>query len=323
MQRSQSKSHLVSLGIIIFAVIVSALLIIYRQQVVDTVRAWQFVPTPQVTEIRESLGLTSLGQLYFDSSQPAVDSADGFNQSCPQSEPNNPVVGCYNNQRIYIYDVKNDKLDGIEETTAAHELLHAAYERMSDAERAEIDAELEKVYASVKTKELEARMSYYEANEPGEENNELHSILATEFTQLGTKLEAHYAKYFVDRTEVLAYYQKYQAVFASITRKLDSLASSVNSRTLKVNATIEKYERDMAALSRDIRAYNERSSGTQAEYNALTSRQAELRGRFQILKNEIAVIDELRQEYDTLRKEYEALSRSINSSLEPTPTLKG
>jgi len=299
------------------------MLVVYRQQVIDTIRAWQFTPSSQVLEIRNSLALTSLGQLYFDSSQPVVESAEGFNQSCPQSEPNNPVVGCYSNQLIYIYDVRNDKLDGIEETTAAHELLHAAYERMNDTERAEIDAELKKVYTSVKTKELEARMAYYQVNEPGEESNELHSILGTEYTQLGTKLEAHYAKYFVDRKEVLAHYQNYQAVFTSATSKLDALAASINERTLKVNVNIKKYERDAASLSRDIRAYNQRSSDSQAEYNTLTSRQEELRERFRTLKSEIAAIDGLRQEYDTLRKEYEALSRSINSSLEPTPTLKG
>lgn len=306
-----------------FAVLVSAFLVMYRQYVVDSVRAWQFEPSERVADIRGRLDLTQLGKLYFDTSQPRVEKADGFNQNCPQSEPNSPVVGCYTDQLIFIYDVRNERLSGIEETTAAHELLHAAYERMGEAERAEIDAEIEKVYVSVKTKELVARMKYYQANEPGEENNELHSILGTEFTQLGTKLENHYSKYFAKRSTILAYYQKYQAVFSTITSKLDSLAAAANSRTLRVNAEIIKYKKDSAALARDVRTYNARQFGSAAEYNNLISRQNEQDRRFKSIESEIAAINVLRKKYDTLRKEYEALSTSINSSLEPAPTLKG
>lgn len=323
MQKSQRKSSLISLIIVLFAVLVCALMVIHRQQVIDTVRAWQYEPSARAIDIRDSLGLTQLGRLYYDSSQPRIETADGFNQSCPQSEPNNPVVGCYSSQQIYIYDVRNEKLEGIEETTAAHELLHAAYERMDEAERADIDAELEKVYESVKTKELEARMKYYQVNEPGEETNELHSILGTEFTQLGTKLETHYAKYFTDRAKVLAYYQKYQAVFASIIGKLDTLAGSINQRTMAVNDRIAIYKNESAALSGDIRQYNSRQSGNMAKYNELVARQTEMNSRYQKINKEISAINKLRKEYDTLRKEYEALSRSINSSLEPAPTLKG
>lgn len=322
----QRRVSFVALGIILLAVIVSGLLIIYRQQVIDTVRASQFTPSSAIGGIRDSLKLTPLGELYFNSSQPSLQSASRFNQSCPQSEVSNPVVGCYTNQLIYIYDVKNTKLDGIEETTAAHELLHAAYERMSENERAEVDAELQKAYKAVKTKELETRMAYYQKNEPGEENNELHSILGTEFAQLGSALEAHYAKFFTDRSEVLAYYQRYQAVFSNIIMKLDTLAATINARTSSVSQRIRQYNRDSQALSGDVDEFKNRQFTDQSELDsarsALIARQNELKRRQQSLQGEIAAIEPLRQEYDTLRKEYEALSISINSNLEPAPSLE-
>lgn len=325
--RSQRNLSLISLSIILLAIIATGLLIFFRQQVVDNFRAWQFAPSSQVVKIRDSLQLTSLGGLYFDSSHTAIEKADGFNQNCPQSEPNNPVVGCYSSQMIYIYDVKNSKLDGIEETTAAHELLHAAYERMSDDERSDIDAELQKVYKTLKTKELEARMNYYQKNEPGEENNELHSILGTEFRQLGTTLENHYAKYFTDRSSVLSFYQKYQAVFTRITGRLDSLAVSINKRTLRLNKNITVYNNDQSVLNDDINQFKKRRFTSQTEldavYNSLTSRQTVLDGRLRTLKSELAAIERLRKEYNTLRQEYEELSQSINSSLEPASTIKG
>jgi len=325
--RQQHKFSIISLGIIFLAVAASVLLLLNKQQVIDNVRAWQFTPSARIVDIRSTLKLTPLGKLYFDSSQPSVEAADGFNQNCPQSEPNNPVVGCYSNQLIYVYDVKDDRLDGIEETTAAHELLHAAYERMSDSERIEIDTALEKAYKSIKTKELEARMDYYKKNEPGEEYNELHSILGTEFTQIGSALEAHYAKYFEDRGAVLGQYQNYQAVFVQTTKKLDTLAAAINMRTTKVNIKITTFKRDQYVLNADIKAFERRRFTAQQEFDAeraiLLARQDALNSRVQPLKNEVSAIEKLRKEYNTVREEYEGLSRSINSSLEPAPVLNG
>lgn len=324
--RPQRRVSYLSLGIMLFAVFAAALLLIYRQQVIDNVRAWQFTPSSRVAEIRDSLHLSPLGGLYFNSSQPDVESASQFNQSCPHSEPNNPVIGCYSNQLIYIFDVKNEKLDGIEETTAAHELLHAAYERMSESEQAEIDAELQEVYKTVKTKELEARMNYYEKNEPGEESNELHSILGTEFTQLGSKLEKHYQKYFTNRGKVLAYYQQYQKAFSTVTSKLDTLAATINAHTARVNESITGYNQDQTTLNADIKTFEARTFTKQSELDAarapLVARQNELKRRETGLNSEIATINTLRKEYDTLRQEYEELSESINSNLEPAPSLR-
>lgn len=324
--RPQRRFSYLNFGIILFAVIVAALLLLSRQQVVDNVRAWQFTPSSRVVEIRDSLHLSSLGELYFNSSRPEVETASQFNQSCPHSEPNNPVIGCYSNQLIYIFDVENKKLDGIEETTAAHELLHAAYERMSESERAEVDAELQSVYKVVKTKELEARMDYYEKNEPGEENNELHSILGTEFTQLSPRLEGHYQKYFANRGKVLAYYQQYQKAFTTVTSKLNTLAAAINTRTAQVNEDITRYNQDQTVLNGDVKVFEARTFTKQDELDAerlpLVARQNELKRREAEINGEITAINTLRKEYDTLRREYEELSKSINSNLEPAPSLR-
>ncbi len=48
----------------------------------------------------------------------------------------NAILGCYNpsSRDIYIYNVTNSELDGVKEVTAAHEMLHAAWERLSESE---------------------------------------------------------------------------------------------------------------------------------------------------------------------------------------------
>src|SRR5690606_38163618 len=119
------------------------------------------------------------GVFYFRATHPEIASADEFNQDCPRQEANSPILGCYSTGHIYIYDITNDALDGIEEVTAAHELLHAIWDRMSANDQQRIGGLLRSTYATISNKELKERMDYYQRNEPGQFENELHSIIGT------------------------------------------------------------------------------------------------------------------------------------------------
>ncbi|HEY0965118.1 MAG TPA: hypothetical protein VGE13_01420, partial [Candidatus Saccharimonadales bacterium] len=146
-----------------------------KQMIIDYVLATQYVASSEVASIRSDLKLTGRGTLLFNASRPELQASDDFNTSCQQQkETNNPILGCYVVQRIFIFNVENEKLEGIEETTAAHELLHAAYERMGEGERNEVNAEIKKVLATVMTPDLKKRLDYYQKTEPGEEYNELY-----------------------------------------------------------------------------------------------------------------------------------------------------
>ena len=80
-------------------------------------------------------------------------------------------------------------------------------------------------------------------------------------------------------------------------------------------------------MNGDINAFEDRRFTSQQEFDAaratLLARQDALNARVQPLKDEVSAIEKLRKEYNTVREEYEGLSRSINSSLEPAPVLKG
>lgn len=325
----QRNVSIASIIVVLAALAATIFLVSYQQLVVDTIRAMQYRPSSSEVSIRDSLDLTPLGDFYFNASQPILEAAKPFNKHCPQSEPNNPVVGCYSNQQIFIFDVQNNKLNGIRQTTAAHELLHAAYERLGDDERARIDEELLAVYALVKNEELEKRMAYYKESEPGQENNELHSILATEYAQVGTTLETHYGQYFQNRQEILKYYQSYKKEFLDSVMKLNDLADQINSRTKTINQRITDYNARQKVLEADAATFDSRAESggfsTINEFNRarneLVSRQNQLRVERNRLKNEVAAINKLRKEYATLQKEYHALASSINSNLQPAPQL--
>ena len=58
-------------------------------------------------------------------------------------------------------------------------------------------------------------MEYYDRAQPGTRANELHSILGTEFADLGDELEEYYRRYFTDRSEVVKLHAQYQEKFES------------------------------------------------------------------------------------------------------------
>lgn len=329
--RASSRGWLASVVVLLFAVVLMLGAFWQRQTITDYVLAAQYEAPVAIAEIRDDLKLTDQGMLLFNASQPKLQVADAFNASCQQQkETNNPILGCYVNQRIYIYDVKNQKLDGIEETTAAHELLHAVYERMSYQERTEIDAEIKKVLGTIMTPELKERLEYYRKAEPGEEYNELHAILGTEFPTLGDALERHYQRYFQSRQTVLAYYSKYNSVFESVTTKLEAQLTTINALTQKTNQRVTSFNKKQQVLDQDIAAFNSRANspggyGTTTEFqsdrSALEARRQALKAERADIEADIARITRLTEERAKLTEEYNALSQSINSSLAPIPSL--
>lgn len=325
-KRTNKAGWVASLVIVLLTVTFALIGFTQRQTIVDNILAAQYQPSSSVVQIRENIDLTEYGTLLFNASQPELQVADEFNDSCQQQkETNNPILGCYIGQRIFIYDVKHEKLQGIEETTAAHELLHAAYERMSESEKAEVNAEIKKVLSTIITPELEKRLKYYRETEPGQEYNELHAILGSEFPELGKTLEEHYSQYFRSRDVIVDYYEEYNGVFEAVTTKLEAQLDTINALTRQTNARIATYNNAQRALNADIDAFNRRAqsggysstSAYQADRNELEARRTSLESERNAIESNISRIKQLTDERNKLVKEYNALSLSINSSLDP------
>ena len=114
---------------------------------------------------------------------------------------------------IALFDVTDPRLDGIEEVVASHEMLHAAWDRMSQGEKDRLTPLLDAAYAEqANNKDLVERMAFYARTEPGEETNELHSILGTEVAHLSPALEKYYSQYFSNRQALVALHVKSNAV---------------------------------------------------------------------------------------------------------------
>lgn len=317
-----------SIAILAFAVF----LLLNQQYVKDQVTYWSFQPTQNVQALEGNIDFTPTGKFYFYAQQPQIDGSDAFNTSCQRQEVGNPILGCYTTGRIYVYDVTNEQLDGIEEVTAAHETLHAVWDRMSENEQAKLGALLEAEYAKLSNNsDLVQRMEYYKRTEPGQLDNELHSILGTEIQSLSPALEAHYAKYFSNRQKIIDFHMKYATIFSNLKSQSDSLYAELTALGANIESRSGTYDADVTQLSADISSFNTRAdNGDFSSINQFKNERAVLLARSNRLDAERASIsadidayNEKYKEYQKVSSAIEVLNKSIDSikELQPTPSV--
>ena len=312
----------------VFSLILSAAIIavsiwaiLNRQYVLDQLSVWTFQPSAAVQNISQRTALTQKGELTFYATRPAIDTRDAFNQACPRQETNSPILGCYTgDDRIFIYDITNQQLDGIEEVTAVHEMLHAQWKRTSAAEKATLTTQLEAAYNSIDDAKLKERMDYYKRTEPGEFVNELHSILGTEFPNLGSSLESYYSQFF-SREKVLALHNAYNSVYTALYTQADELSSKMEALGTKINSESEAYTAATKQLSADINSFNTRANNgsfsSMKEFNteraSLVARSNALDQQREIINGDIDTYNSYYAQYKEVASQVDALNGSIDS----------
>jgi hypothetical protein len=278
-------SVVVQLGILAFLIMVA----INYQSLDDDYTLATYKPTAQVTGLESRVTLTRRATAILDRTLPQFDSKSVFNTDC-DTQPHELELGCFYRGRIFVLTIDNKSLAPEMDVVASHELLHAVWSGMSSGERESLGNELERVYAGIKDPDLQARMQGYAKSEPGEEANELHSILGTEVANLSPILEAHYAKYFANRQQIVKEHANYQSVFD--TRRSELEAELVNIRDEKGQ---------LAVINRQLENY--RTSNQISSYNQLVPRQNQM----------VDTINSQISTYQAGVDEYNALSKSLDS----------
>jgi len=306
-------------------------LLFNRQFVVDQLAVWSFTPSSEVSAIEDRIDFTNKGSFYFLATQPSIDQAETFNQDCPRQETGSPIVGCYASGRIYIYDITNEKLNGIKEVTVAHETLHAIWERASAEEQKRLGGLLRAEYAKLDDGELKTRMDYYARTEPGQFENELHSIIGTEVADISPELETYYSHFFEDRQIILNFHAQYSAVFEDLSTRADTLYGELTALSDSIARRTTQYNSDVTLLSADIAAFNERANNggfaSMNQFNneraALVARSNQLGSERTAINSDIATYTAKYDQYQEIAGEIEILNKSIDSitNLEPAPSL--
>ncbi len=305
--------------------LIAAGVFVYGNRVVDFIVASRYTPTSQIAAIHDSLKLTGEGTNLLYASMPLVQDGQAFNAACASTERTQAILGCYGNRDIYIYNVTNPELTGAMEVTSAHEMLHAAYDRLNILERPAVDKMLREQYDKLKSdSRLTKLITYYEQAEPDAIDNELHSILGTTIANLSPQLEAYYERYFTDRQAIVVMNQKYTAVFESIDAQAKQLAAQIDELKPRVEQQLANYQQDLQVLNQDIVVFNSRvTSGafsTQSEFDAarlvLVSRSNNLNAWRDTLNGEINQYNVLVAQQNKLSVRTEQLNSSINAAPE-------
>lgn len=243
-----------------------------------------------ISQLADEAGLNQNGKLILYRQHPALES--DISSSCQTPTDGTYVEqGCYLPQQhnVYIRLFPSSQLEGVEVVTAAHEMLHAAYQELDDNTKATLNKELEQEAIQLHDPDLNARMAEYGKLEPGAYDNELHSILGTEYADLSPDLEAYYAKYFTDRNLVVADNQQAKQIFHNDESQLAQIAGEID--THRKQATTD-YNYSVQA------AYNGNQAIDDYDYN--------------LYKNELNTANQLVDQYNSLLGQYNTLVDEYN-----------
>lgn len=314
-------------GLVTFLVTVSiaAAAVFWGPELFDKVLAANYEPSPRIEAVNERIKLTPRGTELFYASSPSIDGKEEFNQRCQSTERTTAMLGCYFQRKIYLYDVQNPELDGAIEVTAAHEMLHAAYDRLNLFERQRVDAMIETEYENVRhNPEIEALMQYYREAEPGEELNELHSMIGTMTDDISPELESYYQKYFTDRDHIVELNTRYSEVFRQVEARANELAAAIKAEAATLEADLASYDADRTQLELDIQSFNRRAASggftSQSAFNttreALTRRSDGLNARRVNINHRVATYNQNVEQLNALSVKVRELNQSINGAEE-------
>lgn len=307
---------------------VSIYLTLNRQQVLDAFHFWTYHPTAEVTAVAQRTAFTDSGLFTFYAVRPEIETGQQFNTNCGHKEQGTAILGCYVNDHIYLYNVTDSRLNGIKEVTAAHEMLHAVYQRMSEDERTQVNALVESEYKKLSNDPAYTeRMAFYARTEPGERDNELHSIIGTEVANISPELEQHYAKYFNNRQQVVQLFNSYNSVFLALDKQAKTLSAQLDALSKKIDSDSVQYNADVKNLNQDISDFNQRAATGQfssesdfsAQRQALQRRVDGVNSMRTLINNEIDRYETLRKQYNETVTESNNLYQSIDSTLAPAP----
>jgi hypothetical protein len=273
------------LGTLLVLLVTMALVMANRQNLIDWWRLRTYDPPAAVVALADQDTMTDYARKVFYVNRPQIEGKAAFNKSCPDSTAEQTIVlGCYHGNQggIFLFNVSDERLAGVEQVTAAHEMLHAAYDRLDAGERNRVDKLLENYYRSGLTDErIKKTIDAYKVSEPHDVVNEMHSIFGTEVANLPSDLETYYKQYFTNRTAITDAAAAYQAEFtsrqdqvaqtdaqlANLKTQIDSLQADIKNQQQTINdeearlkslrdTNVSAYNAAVPAYNQQIDAYN-------------------------------------------------------------------
>lgn len=256
---------------LLILVVLLGLVFMRRQQLEDWWKLRNYTPPSAAVQLASDDTMNAYTRHLFYLNKPQLlSTVTQFRQHCPENE-NTIVLGCYHpgQNGIYIYAVQDISLAGIQQVTAAHEVLHAIYARLSDAARTQLDGELQSYYKNGLTDpNVKAEVALYQKTEPNSVFDEMSCTFGTEIAQLPTALNAYYAQFFTNRQKVVGYEEQYESQFTSREQQVAVYDSQLAVMKQQINSAEASLTAEEGALSTQrTQLQQQLSSGQVATYN--------------------------------------------------------
>lgn len=313
--KSRNKLTVTLLNLTMPVLLVVALL--NRQNIYDWYILQGYEPSRVISGLAIDTQMSDYAKKLFYVNKPQLLDSSIFNQKCTDFEET-IVLGCYDGRGIYIFDVNDPRLEGIEQVTASHEMLHVGYERLNSNDRSELNALLEKQFAKISDERILKNIESYRKKDPSVVYNEMHSIFGTEVDSLDPELENYYLQYFQNRKKVVEFSVSYEKIFTDLKNKVGEL----DSRLANLKQQIETLESELKQEADRLSAWSDRltqlrNSGSVDEYNGqVNSYNSSVYAYRDKLSQEKSLIDQYNSivtERNNLALQQSSLYKSIDS----------
>lgn len=274
----RGASRLLALIIFVAWFGILGLIALNHRAITDWWRLRDYQAPASIAQLATQDTMTSYARKVFYVNQPAIDDKATFRAACPNNGGEQTIVlGCYRSDQdgIFLLNVTDQRLNGVTQVTAAHEMLHAAYDRLSSSERANVNTMLLDYYNhDLHDQRILSTIAAYKKSEPHDVVNEMHSVFGTEIANLPAGLEQYYQRYFANRQQIAAYAAQYQGEFTSrqaqvaqydaqltsLKNQIDTTEADLQTKQDAINTQhdmlLSERASDAAAYNADVPAYN-------------------------------------------------------------------
>ena len=319
-----------SVGLIILLIVVVAGVLVWdkRLAVEDWFKLRNYTAPSTISALAMDDNMTAKATHDFYVNHPAIDDAAIFNTKCPAGSEQTIVLGCYHSNQagIFLYNVTDLRLNGEQQVTAAHEMLHAAYDRLSTKDRNYVDGLLQDYYKhDLHDQRILDTIAAYQKSEPTAVVNEMHSVFGTEIAMLPPALETYYKQYFTDRAKIAAYAASYQAEFTSRQNQVTEDDAKLN----QLKSEFTDNENDLQARNDDLQNLqtkmdNEKQTKQFDAYNAnvpvFNAKVDAFNAELDTNKQLAAQFNQLLADRNAIALEERQLAKALNSQLAPIQT---
>jgi hypothetical protein len=306
---------------------IGGLAVANRQFLSDQWTVWNFEATPAIAEYIDDATMTDHALFLFNASKPRVAADSEFNDVCGTKEGDDGVLGCYTpkNKRIILFEISDKRLSGFQEAVAAHEMLHAAWDRLGDGERERLTKLLDAEAKRLKDDDdfQDQLDAYHFGSHDAARPDELHSLIATQVLGISDELEEYYAQYFTDRAALVGLYEESHQVLVEIAKAVEALNDELDALDKKIETDYQTYSDGYDVLNADWDAFSDRNDAyfykSQAAFdrdrNELIARGDALDALFDSIN---AMTDEYNEKLDELT-ELDAKAAELFSSINLDP----